>query len=85
MVLLCVIFKIQKGEPPNLLTVRGDKGFRTTNEIYAVEAKIWVKHASSPTVRADVIAQGKENTILMMPLRQEKWKHVPLTLCYSCE
>lgn len=84
-IISCVIFKIQKGEPPNLLTVRGDKGFRTTNEIYTAEGKIWVKHTSSPTVPADVIAQGKENTILMMPLRQEKWKHMPLTHCYSCE
>lgn len=43
LILLCVIGKVQKGEPPTLLTVRVDGGFGSTKEIHVTGAGIWVK------------------------------------------
>ena len=68
-----------------LLTNRGDGGFGSTNEIHAIGAKVWVKEANGPPIPADVMVQGKDNTILVMITRQEKWKYVPLTHCHSWE
>ena len=76
---------MQKGEPPILLMVRADEGFGSTNEIHAIGAKVWVKEANGPPIPTDVTVQGKDNTILVMITKQEKWKYVPLTHCHSCE
>ena len=75
LILPFVTDKVQNGEPPTLLTVRGDRGFGSTNEIYAIGAKIWVKQPNSPPMPADVITQGKDNTVLVMIPGQEKWKY----------
>ena len=72
LILPCVIGKVQKGEPPTLLIVRGDGGFRSTNEAHSIGAKVWVKQPNGPPISADVIAQGKDNTVLEMFPRKEK-------------
>ena len=46
--------------------------------------KVWVK-PNGPPISFDVIAPRKDNNILVMILRQEKWKYVLLTHCYSHE
>ena len=74
-----------KGEPPTLLTVRSDGEFRPTNEINAIGAKVLVKQPRGPPTPADVIAQRKGHSILVMIPEQERWKYVPLTHCYSHE
>ena len=60
---------------------RDDRGFGSTKEIYAIGAKVWVKQPNSPPIPADVITQGKDNTVLVMIPGQEKWKYGTLTRC----
>ena len=48
------------------LTVRGDGGFGSTNEIHAIGAKVWVKEPNHLPISADVTSQRKDNTILLM-------------------
>ena len=76
---------VTEQQQPTLFTIRGDGGFGSTNEIHAIGAKVWVKEANGPPIPADVTVQGKDNTILVMITRQEKWKYVPLTHCHSCK
>lgn len=85
LILPCVIGKVQKGQPPTLLTVKVDGDFGSMDEAHSFGAKVWVKQPNRPPISADVTAQGKDNTVLVMIPRQEKWKYVPLTHCYSCE
>lgn len=42
-------------------------------EIHAIGAEVWVMQPSGPPTPADVIAQGKDNTVLVMIPRQEKY------------
>ena len=64
LILPFVTDKVQNGEPPTLLTVRGDRGFGSTNEIHTIEAKIWVKQPDHPPIpAADMTAQGKDIVI----------------------
>ncbi|XP_026721833.1 uncharacterized protein LOC113489950 [Athene cunicularia] len=66
---------VRKGDPPQVTTVRGDKGFGSTN--FSNGAKVWVQGLSGPPEPAEVIAVGKDNAVLIMKPRQIKWEHVP--------
>jgi len=50
---------------------RGDGGIGSTNEIHAIGGKFWVKLPGGPLIPADVTAQGRDNTILVMISGQE--------------
>ena len=61
MILSFVTGKVQNREPPTLLMVRDDRGFGSTNEIHAIEAKVWVKQPNCPPIpAANMTAQGKD-------------------------
>ena len=51
-------------------------------EIHAIGAEVWVKQPSGPPTPADVIAQGKDNTVLVMIPRQEKCAIKPLLISW---
>uniref|UniRef100_A0A8D0FC83 Deoxyuridine 5'-triphosphate nucleotidohydrolase n=1 Tax=Strix occidentalis caurina TaxID=311401 RepID=A0A8D0FC83_STROC len=74
---------VKKGDPPPVTTVQGSKGFGSTDINNG--AKVWVQRPDGPTEAAEVIATGKDNTILIMKPRQEKWEYVPATKCYLRE
>ncbi|OCT97766.1 hypothetical protein XELAEV_18009995mg [Xenopus laevis] len=76
--------EIKEGEPPTELTVRGDKGFGSTNSVN-VGAKIWVQNIQGPPSPAKVIAVGKDRTLLIMKPGQERWECVPQEKCYLRE
>lgn len=52
----------KEGPAPTELTVRGDKGFGSTNTLN-VGAKIWIQNVQGPPSPAEVIAVGKDNEI----------------------
>ncbi|XP_078524819.1 uncharacterized protein LOC144797890 [Lissotriton helveticus] len=54
---------IQKGTAPTLLTVRGEKGFGSTDN---PGARVWVQSPNNPPEQAEIIATGSDNTILVM-------------------
>ncbi|CAI9573945.1 unnamed protein product [Staurois parvus] len=78
------IANIKEGEAPTTLTVRGDQGFGSTNTVN-VGAKIWVQGAFGPPEPAEVIAVGKDPTLLIMKPGREKWEYVPQEKCYLRE
>ena len=61
--------------------MRSDGQFGSISEMLAIGAKVWVKQPNSPPTPADVITQGKDNTVLVMIPGQEKWKYGTLTRC----
>lgn len=74
---------MKEGELPTTLTVRGEKGFGSTN--VNTGARVWVQVPNGPPEQAEVIAVGKDNTILIMRPGQEKWEYVPADRCYLRE
>ena len=50
-----------------------------------IQLELKVKQPNGPPIPADVIVQGKDDTVLVMIPGQEKWKYAPLTHCYSHE
>ncbi|XP_074667051.1 deoxyuridine 5'-triphosphate nucleotidohydrolase-like [Strix aluco] len=77
---LLILQVLKKGDPPQVTTVHGDKGFGSTNVNNG--AKVWVQRSGGPPELAEVIATGKDNTVLIMKPGQEKWEYVPATKCY---
>ncbi|CAH2274373.1 deoxyuridine 5 -triphosphate nucleotidohydrolase-like [Pelobates cultripes] len=78
------LLELREGEAPTELTVRGDKGFGSTNTVN-VGAKIWVQNVQGPPSPAEVIAVGKDRTLLIMRPGVEKWEYVPQEKCYLRE
>ncbi|XP_066456619.1 uncharacterized protein [Eleutherodactylus coqui] len=76
--------QVEEGVAPTELTVRGDKGFGSTN-VTNVGAKIWVQNHQGPPSPAEVIAVGKDRTLLIMRPGVEKWEYVPQEKCYLRE
>lgn len=72
---------IREGEAPSELTVRGDKGFGSSDTVN-VGAKIWIQKPHGPPEAAVVIAVGKDRVLLIMKPGQEKWEYVPQGKCY---
>ncbi|CAH2247085.1 deoxyuridine 5 -triphosphate nucleotidohydrolase-like [Pelobates cultripes] len=58
--------QINKGTAPTLQTVRGDKGFGSTN--LNPGAKVWVRTEKGPPEPADIIATGNDNTAKLIGL-----------------
>ena len=74
LILPCVTGKVQKGELSTFLaTVRDDGRIGSTNEMHAIGGKFWVRlPVGLPIpVPADVTAQGRDNTVLVMIPGQE--------------
>ena len=55
--------------------MRSDGQFGSISEMLATGAKVWVKQSNSSPIPADVITQGKDNTVLVMIPGQEQWKY----------
>ena len=72
LILPCVIVKAWKRISPILLTVRSDGQFGSISEMLAIGAKVWVKQPNSLPTPADMIMQGKDNTMLVIIPWQEK-------------
>uniref|UniRef100_A0A672UE46 Deoxyuridine 5'-triphosphate nucleotidohydrolase n=1 Tax=Strigops habroptila TaxID=2489341 RepID=A0A672UE46_STRHB len=62
--------EVMKGYLPPSTTVHGDKGFGSTGINNG--AKVWVQRPNGPSELAEVIAMGKDNTILIVKPGQEK-------------
>ncbi|KAM4771702.1 deoxyuridine 5'-triphosphate nucleotidohydrolase-like [Rhinophrynus dorsalis] len=75
--------QINKGSAPTLQTVRGDKGFGSTN--LNPGAKVWVRRENGPPEPAEIIATGNDNTVVLSKAGQDKWEHVPAGKCYLRE
>ncbi|XP_078515071.1 uncharacterized protein LOC144773858 [Lissotriton helveticus] len=74
--------EIQKGTAPTLLTVRGKKGFGSTDN---PRARVWVQSPTNPPEQAEIIATGQDNTVLVMRPGQDSWDVVPADKCYLRE
>ncbi|CAN2389994.1 dUTP metabolic process [Pristimantis euphronides] len=74
----------QEGQAPKELTLRGDKGFGSSN-VTNVGAKIWVQNSQGPPSPAEVIAVGKDRSLLIMRPGKEKWEYIPQEKCYLRE
>ncbi|XP_069488680.1 uncharacterized protein [Ambystoma mexicanum] len=70
-----IISRVQKGEPPMLLTVRGDKGFGSSG------AKVWVEKPTGPPVLADGVAAEEDQLFLVVEPGKKKWTHIPADKC----
>ncbi|XP_073421989.1 uncharacterized protein [Dendrobates tinctorius] len=75
---------VQEGTAPSELTIRGSKGFGSSN-ITNVGAKIWVQNTQGPPSEAEVLAVGKDHTLLIMRPGVEKWEYIPQEKCYLRE
>ncbi|XP_075207052.1 uncharacterized protein LOC142312059 [Anomaloglossus baeobatrachus] len=75
--------EIREGTAPAELTIRGTKGFGSSN-IKNVGAKIWIQNLQGPPSETAVIAVGKDRTFLMRP-GVGKWEYVPQEKCYLRE
>ncbi|KAM6394672.1 deoxyuridine 5'-triphosphate nucleotidohydrolase-like [Rhynochetos jubatus] len=73
----------KKGDPPQIVTVHGNRGFGSTDLNNG--AKVWVQQPNGPPKPAEVIATGKDNTVLILRPRQKKWEYIPATKCYLRE
>ncbi|XP_044144330.1 deoxyuridine 5'-triphosphate nucleotidohydrolase, mitochondrial-like isoform X2 [Bufo gargarizans] len=78
------IAQIKETTAPKELTMRGQKGFGSTNEI-SVGAKIWIQDVNGPPSPAEVIAVGKDRALLVMRPGVEKWEYIPQEKCYLRE
>ncbi|KAM5170509.1 uncharacterized protein ACMZJ9_003402 [Mantella aurantiaca] len=78
------VAQVKEIQAPTELTVRGQKGFGSTNEI-SVGAKIWIQNTTGPPSPAEVIAVGKDRTLLVMRPGVEKWEYIPQEKCYLRE
>uniref|UniRef100_A0A8D0FTZ7 Deoxyuridine 5'-triphosphate nucleotidohydrolase n=1 Tax=Strix occidentalis caurina TaxID=311401 RepID=A0A8D0FTZ7_STROC len=83
LILLVLQARVKKGDPPPVTTVQGSQGFGSTD--INSGAKVWVQRPDGPPEPAEVIAMGKDSTILIMKRGHEKWEYVPATTCYLRE
>lgn len=74
---------VKKGDPPQVTTIRGDRGFGSSSLNDGI--KIWVQWPNGPPEPAEVIAVGKDNTILITRPGEKKREYVPTTKCYLQE
>ncbi|XP_063315050.1 deoxyuridine 5'-triphosphate nucleotidohydrolase-like [Pelobates fuscus] len=75
--------QVHKGTAPTLQTIRGDKGFGSTN--LNPGAKVWVRTEKGPPEPADIIATGNDNTVILSKSGHDKWEYVPSGKCYLRE
>ncbi|XP_073429786.1 deoxyuridine 5'-triphosphate nucleotidohydrolase-like [Dendrobates tinctorius] len=73
-----------EGQAPLELSLRGDKAFGSS-DVTNVGARIWVQSPQGPPSAAEVIAVGKDRTLLIMRPGVEKWEYVPQEKCYLRE
>ncbi|XP_069492273.1 deoxyuridine 5'-triphosphate nucleotidohydrolase-like [Ambystoma mexicanum] len=78
------ISRVQKGEPHMVLTVRGAKGFGSSDAMVP-DDNVWVKKPTGPPVPEDVIAAGEDQLFLVMEPGKRKWSHIPADKCYLRE
>lgn len=62
---------IREGEAPSELTVRGDKGFGSSDTVN-VGAKIWIQKLNGPPEAAEVIVVCKDRVLLIMKPGRER-------------
>lgn len=73
-----------KGEAPQKSTAQQNSGFGSSDQLNS-GAKVWVQTPNGPPKLAEIIATGKDNMVLVIKSRQEKWEYVPVNKCYLRE
>ncbi|KAM4702842.1 LOW QUALITY PROTEIN: deoxyuridine 5'-triphosphate nucleotidohydrolase-like [Rhinophrynus dorsalis] len=69
-----------KGSAPTLQTVRGDKGFGSTN----LNPGASVRRENGPPEPAEIIAIGNDNTLVLSKAGHDKWEHEKYDIPTKC-